>query len=647
MGRLPYLYKIGLLLVMFAVIVTGEVCLHAGSLPAGWNRPLVSDALGLGTALWLYLLFGSYLGFKKAVEHLQNLSRAIAEGELIERELTQIDDEFAHVSLGMNRMIASMQQHLTMLKEYQGAVDSGALVNKTDPQGRITYVNGAYEKLSGYTLEELKGKTHHALRAPHTSDLQMQLLWDTLKEKEIYRGVFENLAKDGTTFYVKSTIIPILDKHGEVAEYLSIMSDVTALKDHEKRLESQLYTDDLTGLPNRNALHKAAAQALDPKLMLINVDGFSALNTIYGEDVGDELIIQLGNRLLAMVSADALQLFRMAGDEFALLADARVSDDHFHEDVVMLAHLLNPLLLHCRGHEIRLRISIGAVIASRNDGKRPLVAMAHIAMKEAKRRPSRDYYFYSEIADASFRLERNLATIEQLDYAVKNGTVVCHYQPIYHVRSAQVRKYESLMRLIGSDGVVRMPSEFIEVAKGAQIYAQLTRHVLRNTLQTAAEHPERFFTVNIDVDDIEDGSTAAFILEQLAQSTCAERITFELVESQALENNELVGAFLDRLKKLGCKIAVDDFGSGYSNYGYLLKLGVDIIKIDGSLILDADRDENKRKIVASIIDICHELGMETVTEFVHNRALYDIVVELGTDYVQGDFIASAGTLQDF
>ena len=641
MSNLPYFYKAVLLLAILAGIVTGGILLHVNALPANWDLALLSDLLMLAVALWLYLLFGSYFGFRQGIEYMKRLSDAVVQGELIEYEPIRAKDEFGHISKGMNAMVTAMQQHLVMLREYQGAVDSGTLVNKTDPKGRITYVNAAFEKLSGYALEELQGKTHSIMRASGTSDLQIQLLWDTLADKRVYRGVFENIAKDGSSFYVKTTITPILDKHGEVTEYLSIMSDITALKDQEKRLESQLYTDDLTGLPNRNAFHKAVAQVHDPKMMLLNIDGFSAFNTIYGEAVGDELIIRLGEKLQTMLTEESLQLFRMGGDEFAVLADEKVSEVNFHEDVVMLAHMLNPLQLYSRGHEIRLRISVGAVIASRNDGKRPLVAMASIAMKEAKRRPQRTYYFYSEIADASFRLEQNLATIERINFAIKNEKVICHYQPIYDVKKQIIGKYESLMRLVDEEGAVHSPGAFIDIAKGAKLYSQLTYQVLLNTLAMAALNPSIFFTINIDVEDIEDMATASFILDQLYQSTCAERITFELVESQALENNEMVESFMKSIKSLGCKIAIDDFGSGYSNYGYLLKLGVDIIKIDGSLIVDVDKDENKRKIIASIIDISHELGMETVTEYVHNKAIYEIVTELGTDYVQGSYIAPA------
>lgn len=591
--------------------------------------------------IWFYLFVGAYLGTLRALNYFSELTDEVREGGMFEKKPLERDDEFGKISKSIHHLIHAMQRYHKRLRVYKNALDSGAYVNRTDASGTILYVNPAFERLSGYRLEELRGKTHRILRSPHTTDLQVRMLWDTLRAKKIYRGVFENIAKDGGTFFVKSTIIPILDVRGDVEEYLAVMSDITALKRHEKQLEQQLYRDDLTGLPNRSALHKAAAEAKEPKLILVNIDGFSALNAIYGERVGDEIIIQVGRKLKSMVADSPLRLFKLAADEYAIFADAAVTEVSFEEDVIMLAHYLNPLHLQCMEHEIRLRAKIGAVIAARNDTKRSLMSMASIAMKAAKRMPDRSYCFYSEIARESFQLEQNLATVELLDYAIKQNAITCYYQPIYNVAKGGVEKYESLMRLVDAEGEVHFPGDFISVAKGAQLYAHLTRQVVLNTLSAAAQNREASFTINIDIEDIQDAGTTSFILDQLRQSGCAERITFELVESSELEHNELLETFLMRLKSLGSRIAIDDFGSGYSNYGYLLKLGVDIVKIDGSLIVDADRDVNKRRIVASIIAICHDLGIQTVTEFVHSKALFDLMVGLGTDYIQGTYIADA------
>ncbi len=604
------------------------------------TKDLILDTLLIASILWLYLFIGSYIAIRRSIDMLIEVTDEVASGHLKTRMPEQDNEEFDHIAFSMNHMITSLHNRHSLLKAYKNALDEATLVSKTDEKGVITYINTTYERLCGYTLDEVVGKTNGLFRSSNTSELQIDIVWKTILAKKIYHGIFENVAKDGSSFFVKSTIVPILDENENIIEFMSIMSDISILVAHEKELEAQLYSDSLTGLPNRLALHEAIRSSKDAKLLLLDVDRFSTINTIYGEDVGDELIIELGKKLMHLQSDSDLQLFHLGSDEFAVLADGRVDDLHFQEDVVMLAHSLNPIKIQCFLHEINVRISIGAVIASRNDGRRPLIAMANIALKEAKKRP-RSYFYYSDITDSSHQIEENLATVERLDHAIKNGTIICHYQPIYDVHTERVEKFEGLMRLVDKEGKTHAPDTFINVAKGARLYGNLTQQVVLNTLAMADLNPEMVFSINIDVEDINDTHTGAFIIDQLHRSTCAERIIFELVESEQIDNNDLVKSFLAQLKRLGCKIAIDDFGSGYSNYAYLLEMGIDIVKIDGTLITNIDKDRDKQRIVASIISIVHELGMETVTEFVNSPAVYEMVVSLGTDHVQGVYIAAA------
>lgn len=601
---------------------------------------LIMATLLIASILWVYLFIGSYIGVRRSIDILIEVTDEVASGHLKARMPEESSEEFNHIAFSMNHMIHSLHNRQSLLKSYKKALDDATLICKTDIDAQITYINQAYEKLCGYKLSEVLGKKNAIFHSKNTDDLQIQMLWNTILDKQVYHGIFENVAKDGSHYFVKSTIVPILDENENIIEFMSVMSDITTLVAHEKALELRLHTDDLTGLPNRISLHEAIATVKNAKMLLLDIDNFSMVNTIYGERVGDEVLIQLGRKLKELTGGSTLQLFHLASDEFAILADDSVDDLHFQEDVVMLAHYLNPVKLQCFSHEITIRVSTGAVIASRSDDKRPLIAMASIALKEAKKHP-RSYFYYSEAADSSQQIEDNLATIERLDYAIRNGTINCYYQPIYNVHTERVEKFEGLMRLIGPDDKTYSPDTFINVAKGARLYGKLTQQVVLNTLAIAELNPEIVFSINIDVEDINDTHTAAFILDQLHRSTSAERIVFELVESEKIDNNDFVKSFLAQLKRLGCQIAIDDFGSGYSNYAYMLEMGIDLIKIDGSLITNIDTDKDKQRIVASIISIVHDLGMETVTEYVNSHAVYDMVVSLGTDYVQGIYIAAA------
>ncbi len=151
-------------------------------------------------------------------------------------------------------------------------------------------------------------------------------------------------------------------------------------------------------------------------------------------------------------------------------------------------------------------------------------------------------------------------------------------------------------------------------------------------------HRSESVSVNLSIDDIMDDSTYEFILDILSNCGCADRVVFEFLETEEIEFNERVFTFTAQVKKMGAQIAIDDFGSGYSNYAYLMKLGVDILKIDASLVKDVDKDASSRLITQSIVDIAHALGMKTVAEHVHTKEVKEIMESMGVDYMQGFYL---------
>jgi len=519
-------------------------------------------------------------------------------------------------------------------------VDASSPLVKTDIEGRITYVNEAYKKLSGYSADELVGQLHPLIDSERTGDRYLETFWTTILNKEVFRGEFQNIDSSAKTFYVESTVVPILDERGDIYEFISIMFDITARKEQEYELERQLYIDSLTGLPNRAALHRAIELNHGHKLMLINVDDFNTVNTIYGENIGDELIIELAKRLQKMLSSENLTLYRHSGDEFAILATEKVPSEFFREDTILMAHQLNSIELQCAVHTITVRMRIGAAQGLKSGNPRSLVSMASLALREAKK-SKQAYSFYSEVVDNILHLEENLLTLEMLEYALKNQKVRVHFQAIANTKRHEVEKFEALVRIVDQNGKTHYPNKFIAIAKGARLYSRLSQEVFRQTLDVAHKNPAYEFSFNIEMADILDPRTSRFVLNKLRESNCAERITFELVESEELEENEQVYHFFKLIKEEGSKIAIDDFGSGYSNYAYLMKLGVDIIKIDGSLVADITTNLSHKRIVKSIINIIHDLGMKVVTEFVEDNETYQMVLLLGADYAQGHFIEKA------
>jgi len=583
--------------------------------------------------LGLYLFIGAYLSLRSSLQEFFNTAQKISKGKLNARIDLPNTDELGRLSKEFNKMLESLDYHYTLLDEYKRAVDSSAIIVKTDQQGIITYVNEAYENLSGYSKKELIGSSHRLIKSKNTTNDQIVELWKYINNKQIYKTIFENICKNGKSFFVESTIVPILSRSGDINEFIAIMFDITPLYRQKERLQSQLYKDELTSLPNRLKLVEDITFTKEAKLVVINIDRFKEINAIYGESIGDLTLQKMAKEIKGALNTRHLQLYKLSADEFAILAGKEISNAHFKEDVAMLAHYLSYIKLECAEHQISVRLSLGACISEVHETQRPLISMADMALKEAKRR-MRPYLFYSDISLSDKNLEKNYKMVQMIEQAIKDEKIGCLYQGIINSKTGKIEKYETLMRLEDDKGHKISPQDFVGIAKGARYYPKLTQRVFQEALFTFMKRSESV-SINLSVDDIMDDDTYIFILDALRNCGCSKRVIFELLETEEIEFNERVLEFTSQVKKLGAQIAIDDFGSGYSNYAYLMKLGVDIIKIDASLIKDVHTDKNSRLIVRSIIDIAHDLGMKTVAEHVHTQEIEDIMKEMGVDFLQG------------
>jgi PAS domain S-box-containing protein/diguanylate cyclase (GGDEF)-like protein len=584
----------------------------------------------------LYLFIGAYLNFKHSLNSFVQTSADIAHGKLGSRVKIDNNDEMGLLSHEFNDMIEELDYNHTLFNEYKKAIGNSVIIVKTDVKGIITHVNKAFEHLSGYNREELVGSSLRKIRSKHTTYEQVQELWKYILNKKVYKTIFENIAKNGKSFYVESTIVPILDRSGQISEFMSIMLDITDLYKQKERLHFQLYKDELTSLPNRMKLLKDISICKDAKLILINIDGFKEINTIFGEAIGNETLQKMAQKIKDTLKTRHKQLYKLAGDEFAILVGEEMSIKDFRVDVARLVDYLNDTKLSCGEHEISVKLTMGIVISELNLSSKSLISMADIALKEAKDRMLPCLY-YKDIASENEDLEKNYKMVQLIKDAIEEGKVYCCYQGILNVKTGRIEKYETLMRLSDADGQMISPGSFIRIAKRARYYPKLTQQVFQEAVYAFMNKTESV-SINLSIDDLLDNSTYDFILDILANCGFAERIIFEFLESEEIEFNERVLDFTAKVKKLGARIAIDDFGSGYSNYAYLIKLGVDILKIDASLIKDIDKNENNRLITKSIIDIAHALGMETVAEHVHTKEIKDILTAMGADYLQGFYL---------
>jgi len=523
----------------------------------------------------------------------------------------------------LRRQQAALTYHVRALTQYKHAVEEGTMICSTDQNGVIHQVSDAFCQLSGYRREELVGNTCFQVR--YLEKEQQQAIELAQREGRIFRGVVKNRHRDGHLFYTNLTIVPIHDEQEQITEFLYFREDVT-------QLVNQIYTDPLTGYPNRAALLRALEQIESPLMVLLNIDGFSQINLFYGHSDGD--------RLLRDVTATLDQyrgeyfpkatLFKLAADEFALVMSApnwtnRQADRMLHR----ILHRLESHNFICADTPIKLSFTLGYSLDSEED---PL-ANADIALRHA--RMQRVSLAGAEaLVGWKQHCSNNLLWVQKLKQAIAEDRIVPWFQPIIDNRSQQILKYECLIRLIERDGTPVLPGAFLEVAHKSQLYYQLTKIMISKSCRAFRDKPY-CFSLNLTNSDILNVDLMDHLRKTIHEEGVAKQLIIELLEWEGVGCYEQVAKFVSEMKALGCQLAIDDFGSGYSNFSHLQQLQADFIKIDGSIIRQIIWDRNSLLIVQTIAEFAHRLGVQTIAEFVENEEILLHIRQLGIEFSQG------------
>lgn len=522
-------------------------------------------------------------------------------------------------------MMDELAFNRSLLEQYKHAVDISSIVSKTDPYGVITYVNDQFCKVSGYSREELVGATHRLIRHPDNDPLLFRDMWQTIRSRQSWQGVIKNQRKDGSTYYVESLILPVLDPDEKITEFMSIRTDVTDLIEQQSVIQRQ-YTDPLTGLPNRQKLTDDLTEMDEVTCLLIDVCDFSEINEYHGYEVGDRLLKALALMMSRLIRSDSV-LYHLGGDQFAVLTRQSLNSDQ-------LAYMCKELAGRIAQYPVgvgELKFPISVVIGAAC-GANALIE-ADIALHSAQEK-ERTYEIYSPGSRLTKRIEDNISWVGRIRDAIRHDRIEVYVQPIIDALTGHVEKYECLMRLRDDEGNLHSPYAFLEAAKRARLYENLMQIVIYKAFRHFSERDDDF-SINLTARDIYNSETVAMLLDKALEYGVAERLIIEIVESEGIENYEKVLDFIDRAKKIGCRIAVDDFGSGYSNFEYLLKLDIDYIKVDGSLIKHLDSDSNTQMLSDMIVSFGRKMGAETVAEFVHSEEVKQTAIVLGFDYLQG------------
>jgi len=398
-----------------------------------------------------------------------------------------------------------------------------------------------------------------------------------------------------------------------------------------KELEYRYYHHPLTQLPNRNRLIENMNAMGYVNIALFNLDKFQEFNDYFGEELGNIAISEMA-KFLKACTPDSCELYHVNGDEFAVLNNGSHQKEVFISIVSVLQHRLNTHQFVYGEDVYFLMASVGVASSSVNQ-----LACADIALKEAKKDHS-GLSVYKPSMELEKVYESNLLCSKKLIHALNTGNIIPYFQAIVPLKDASAAvRYEGLVRMVEEDGTVITPFKFLDIAKRLRLYPEVTRLMFHQIIETIKEKKVAV-SINLSVDDINNSAIVKMITDVLYSFEHSSLITFEILETEAMDDYVNVQHFVNMVRSYGAKVAIDDFGSGYSNFSHILNMKVDYIKIDASLISNIDKSNNSMMMIETIVGLAKRLGIETVAEFVSTQEVYDRVKALGVDWAQGYFL---------
>ncbi len=405
------------------------------------------------------------------------------------------------------------------------------------------------------------------------------------------------------------------------------------VKKRTHALKMQLYTDHLTGLKNRIALSRDIEKNEYKILALIDIDRLRFINDLYGADVGNQIIKQFADILKTYTLQHNYILYRASGDEFAVCS-LNLDTNRFENFIKKLSFFVThlPLYIENLSEEIYVDATIGVSFE-----KEYLLTHANIALEFAKTN-QKPFAIYQDSMSTLKMMQNTLLWKHKIQYALNNDDIIPVFQPIVNAKGVVV-KYEALMRLKDfEDGEEKLisPYFFLKTAIATKQYAKLSKRMIKKALNHLIEN-SCILSINLTYSDFIDQDIIDLLTDTLESHNIGDRLIFEIVESEDIKDYKVLQHFLQKFKKYGVKIAIDDFGSGFSNFGHILQTNPDYIKIDGSIIKNIDTDSQVQALVRAITQIANELNVKLIAEFVHSKEVFEKLQEFNIDEYQGNY----------
>jgi len=639
----------------------------------------------------VFVLFGLLLQrvldlvLTRPFQHMVNAAKAFSAGDEKVRFDEGRSDEFGYLARFINQALDySIEQKNTLHRTLARAQKSeqelyeekekavvtlhsiGDAVITTNEHGRIEYMNPVAEELLGWSLMDIHdtplGKVMRLIDEDSGKPLVNPVdLCLQSGGRIVSEGHKLLIRHDGRQVAIADSAAPILDQQGTLSGAVMVFHDVGQAHKLARQLSFQARHDPLTGLFNRREfevqlrLLLESAQSEDRKhaVCYLDLDQFKVVNDVCGHSAGDELLRQLAN-LLQMQVREADILARLGGDEFGVLLTHCSA-----EQAVRIAENIRTAVRDFRflyeDRSFEVGVSIG-VVAITHDSRSTseLMSAADIACYAAKDGGRNRVHLYKPSDDEVAERRGEMNWVAEIRDAMQEQRLYLLFQPIVSLAGkhrGRPSHYELLLRMRDARGNEVLPMAFLPAAERYDVMVEIDSWVIRAAMRLFAEHEQvpgdGMFLINLSGKSLGDAEFVDFVEQQLRNSRVScDRICFEISEASAISNLRAIGESMKRLRKLGCRFALDDFGSGLSSFGYLKTLQIDYIKIDGGFVKDMMQDKIDAAMVRAINEIGHVVGIKTIAEFIETEEILDTLCRLGVDYGQGHCIATPRPVEE-
>nr|WP_314090792.1 EAL domain-containing protein [uncultured Campylobacter sp.] len=542
---------------------------------------------------------------------------------------------------------ARARNNIRLLNRFEQAVDNSFnAITFTDLDRKVKYVNKIFEQNFGYKFEELKDQNINIIKSHQHSNEFYQDMLKTIESDQIWRAdELVSKTKSGELIYEQVIFSPLFNESGDKDGYMSIKFDKTKeiamtkeLENKNKELQNEALKDKLTGLGSYFALTQRMEQGSGGMIIYININNFMDFRFFYKTKTVDAIIASFATTLQLCIDTYKIDanIYRVQFDEFCIWYGGDDAERVVRKFIdYFKANNLYITVEGAREFIPNIKITIG-VSLPQDTPQTNRLTQAMLAHHEAKQN-GETVQFYTENSHIEQQYYHNQIMSRTIENALYNDTVIVECQPIYDVSGemARVKYYEVLVRLIDENGKIRYPGEFLDIAKKISLYNDITKKVVEHVFRLVEKFTNTSFSMNLSSSDIANESIRELIEKKLRVCSRPEHVYFEILESEGVDDYKIVNDFINKIRAYDCKISIDDFGSGYSNYYRILELDIDTIKIDGSIIKKLPFDQNARYLLQTIIDFAGRQGYNVVAEFVSSEEILAEIKKFGIKYAQG------------